>query len=88
MAVRNRVMCDGQRAGNVHVAEWIAVKGEKCVRERQRAGNAPVAEWIAVERGEARQRDAENGQRPCSRMDSGGKGKWASEKGRERATHL
>ena len=54
MAVRNRVMCDGQRAGNVHVAEWIAVKGEKCVRERQRAGNAPVAEWIAVERGEAR----------------------------------
>ena len=65
MAVRNRIMCDGQRADNAHIAECIA-----------------------MERGEARQREVENGQRPCSRMDSSGKGKWASEKGRERVMHL
>ena len=65
MAVRNRVMCDVQRAGNAHVAEWMTVEME-----------------------EVRQGEAENGQRTCSRIDSSGKGKWASEKSREQVTHL
>ena len=55
--------------------------------ERQRVGNAPAAEWVVVGRGEARQREAENGKWTCSRTDSGGKGRsvsWIAVEGEKR----
>lgn len=52
------------------------------------ASGASVAVLVAVEMGDARPRQDERGQSNLSRIDSGGKGRCVSERGRGRTGNL
>ena len=80
-----------ERAGELptHLEPYFnAMKKEISVGTSWRAGNAPVAVFQRNEKGDARRNEVDSWELTCRRIGSGWNVRRASERDRERVTHL